>query len=160
MCGHFFAELAEGDAAEPAAPGARAAYPELARAPRARRRQLARAAARPPAQGHEFTVGTATNRGGTTGVRYAGDASRCSTTCSTGRAAAGRPLTLTGLCVSVRLPTGELEVLATHLHAPAAYPTKGFGRSISGAGVTRPSMDCRKADLISTDVGIVRRITL
>jgi Transposase DDE domain len=42
-------------------------------------------------------------------------------------AQAGLPLTLTVRFVSVRLPTGELEVLATNLHDPAAYPTKEFG---------------------------------
>lgn len=40
---------------------------------------------------------------------------------------AGLPLTLPVRFVSVRLPTGELAVLATNLRDPAAYPTKEFG---------------------------------
>ena len=40
---------------------------------------------------------------------------------------AGLPLALTVRFVSVRLPTGELEVLATNLHDAAAYPNKEFG---------------------------------
>lgn len=42
-------------------------------------------------------------------------------------AEAGLPPSLTVRFVSVRLPSGELEVLATNLRDPAAYPTKEFG---------------------------------